>query len=142
MSKINCYRIFDKVYIVRPIKVRYVNFIIQYSIQFRMSHTETIVARPSSSSSRTDTGDHIFKHYFFPRNFVFGTSAIQIISAVLTVVVKVCWFKYLNFRAKNCLLTSFTRSGFLLKMILVQTFSMELSHFTLLYFWPFLEYSA
>lgn len=89
MSKINCYRIFDKVYIVRPIKVRYVNFIIQYSIQFRMSHTETIVAMPSSSSSRTDTRDHNFK-YFFPRNFVFGTSAIQIISAVLTVVVKVC----------------------------------------------------
>ena len=140
MSKINCYRIFDKVYIVSSIKGWYVNFIIQFP--FRMPHNEAIVAMPSSSSSSSRTSDenHIFKR--FPRNFVFGTSAIQIISAVLTVVVKVCWFKYLNFRAKNCLLTSFTRSGFLLKMTLVQTFSMELSHFTLLYFWPFLEYSA
>ena len=58
-----------------------------------MQHTETIVTIPSSSSRTYE--DHIFKH--LPRNFVFGTSAIQIISAVITIVVKV----YLNFRAKN-----------------------------------------
>ena len=62
-----------------------------------MQHTETIVTMPSSSSRNYE--DHIFKQ--LPRNFVFGTSAIQIISAVITVVIKV----YLNFRAKNARIT-------------------------------------
>ena len=62
-----------------------------------MQHTETIVTMPSSSSRTYE--DHIFKQ--LPRNFVFGTSAIQIISAVITVVIKV----YLNFRSKNARIT-------------------------------------